>query len=54
MCANRGMIVAEELCAATADGSRLGAGAWMQAASALGYGVQVKGGDVLQPGEAKA
>ena len=40
--------------AAMAGGSRLGAGAWMQASSALGYGVQVKGGDVLQPGEAKA
>ena len=54
MCSNRGMIVAEELGVAMAEGTRLGAGAWMQAASALGYGVQVRGGDVLQPGEARS
>jgi len=47
------MIVAEELGVAMAGGSRLGAGAWMQASGALDYGGQIKGGDVLQPGEAK-
>lgn len=40
--------------AAMAGGSVLGLGAWMQAGAALGYGVRVPPGDVLQPGEARA
>ena len=38
--------------AAMAGGSILGALAWMQAGSALGYGVEIAEGRVLAPGEA--
>jgi UDP-3-O-[3-hydroxymyristoyl] glucosamine N-acyltransferase len=37
-----------------AGGSVLGHRAWMQAGSALGYGVQVEGDAVLTPGEARS
>lgn len=39
--------------ACMAGGSVLGCRAWMQAGSALGYGVQVEEGVVLAPGEAR-
>ena len=35
-----------------AGGSMLGALAWMQAGSAIGYGVQIAAGTILRPGEA--
>ena len=38
--------------ACMAGGSVLGALAWMQAGSAIGYGVQIAAGTVLKPGEA--
>ena len=38
--------------AAMAGGSVLGRGAWMQADSALGYGVKIGAGVILAPGEA--
>ena len=38
--------------AAMAGGSVLGSQAWMQAGSALGYGVKIEDGRVLAPGEA--
>lgn len=38
--------------AAMAGGSVLGGRAWMQAGSALGYGVEIEDGRVLMPGEA--
>ena len=38
--------------ACMAGGSVLGALAWMQAGSAIGYGVQLAAGTVLKPGEA--
>lgn len=38
--------------ACMAGGSVLGALAWMQAGSAIGYGVQIAAGNVLKPGEA--
>ncbi len=38
--------------ASMAGGSVLGALAWMQAGSAIGYGVQIAAGTVLKPGEA--
>jgi sugar O-acyltransferase (sialic acid O-acetyltransferase NeuD family) len=38
--------------ACMAGGSELGALAWMQAGSAIGYGVQIAAGTVLKPGEA--
>jgi sugar O-acyltransferase (sialic acid O-acetyltransferase NeuD family) len=38
--------------AAMAGGSVLGALAWMQAGSTLGYGVEIEDGRVLMPGEA--
>lgn len=38
--------------ACMAGGSMLGALAWMQAGSAIGYGVQIAAGTVLKPGEA--
>jgi hypothetical protein len=34
-----------------AGGALLGRGAWMQAGSALGYGVKVAAGAVLLPGQ---
>lgn len=39
--------------ACMAGGSVLGALAWMQAGSAIGYGVQVAAGTVLKPGETR-
>lgn len=39
--------------ASMAGGSVLGRGAWMQAGSALGYGVRVGDYDVLKPGESR-
>ena len=38
--------------ACMAGGSMLGALAWMQAGSAIGYGVEIAAGTVLKPGEA--
>lgn len=38
--------------ACMAGGSMLGAFAWMQAGSAIGYGVQIAAGTVLKPGDA--
>lgn len=40
--------------ACMAGGSVLGALAWMQAGSAIGYGVHLAAGTVLQPGEARS
>lgn len=39
--------------ACMAGGSVLGALAWLQAGSAIGYGVQIEAGTVLEPGDAR-